>query len=122
MKVAVSVQGTTLDAQVDPRFGRCRQIMVVDTDSLEYTIISNPHIGAAGGAGIQTAQMVSTKKVDAVFTGHCGPKAFQTLQAAGIPVYVEMTGTVREAIAGYNSGDLQPSAGANAQSHAGSHG
>jgi predicted Fe-Mo cluster-binding NifX family protein len=119
MNVAVSAQGTTLDAAVDPRFGRCQQILVVNTETFEYTAMSNPNIGASAGAGIQTAQMLSKKEIQAVLTGHCGPKAFQTLEAAGIPVYVDMAGTVREAVERYNSGQLQPTSQANAQGHAG---
>ncbi len=122
MNVAVSVQGTTLDAQIDPRFGRCQQILVVNTETFEYTVMSNPNIGASGGAGIQTAQMVSTKDIQAVLTGHCGPKAFQTLQAAKIPVYINLTGTVREAVERYNSGQLQPTEQADVGGHAGQSG
>ncbi len=119
MNIAVSAQGTTLDAAVDPRFGRCQQIIVVNTETFEYTAMSNPNIGASGGAGVQTAQMVSKKDVQAVLTGNCGPKAFQTLQAADIPVYIGMDGTVREAVERYNAGQLQLASQANAQGHAG---
>lgn len=119
MNVAVSAQGTTLDAVVDPRFGRCQHILMVNTETFEYTVMSNPNIGASGGAGIQTAQMLSKKEVQAVLTGHCGPKAFRTLQAARIPIYVDIAGTVREAVERYNSGQLQPALQANAEGHAG---
>jgi predicted Fe-Mo cluster-binding NifX family protein len=122
MNVAVSAQGTTLDAAVDPRFGRCQQILVINTDTFEYTVMSNPNIGASGGAGIQTAQMLSTKDIKAVLTGHCGPNAFRTLQAASIPVYVDVAGTVREAVERYNSGQIQPADQANTPSHSGTPG
>lgn len=119
MNVAVSAQGSTLDAAVEPRFGRCQHIVVVDTETFDYTVMSNPNIGASGGAGIQTAQMLSKKAVQAVLTGHCGPKAFRTLQAAGIPIYVDIAGTVRQAVERYKSGQLQSASQANAQGHAG---
>ena len=36
MKIAVSSKGTDLDAEVDPRFGRCQYLLFVDTDTLDY--------------------------------------------------------------------------------------
>ena len=36
MKVAVTSKGTTLDAQVDPRFGRCASFVIVETDDMSF--------------------------------------------------------------------------------------
>lgn len=119
MQVAVSAQGTTLDSPVDARFGRCQHFLVVDTETLEFSAISNPNIGASGGAGIQTAQMLAAKEIQAVLTGHCGPNAFRTLQAADIQVYVNCTGSVRDAVDAYKNGELTPAAQPNTASHAG---
>ncbi|MCX6654927.1 MAG: hypothetical protein NTY03_07370 [Candidatus Bathyarchaeota archaeon] len=41
MKVAVSSTGNSLYSQVDPRFGICQVIMVVDTETLKMKAISN---------------------------------------------------------------------------------
>ena len=107
MKIAVTSIGTDLDAELDPRFGRAQNVLIVDTDSLEVEAIANPNVGAGGGAGVQTAQMVAGKGVEAVLTGNCGPNAFQTLAAAGIKVYVGLSGTVREAVESFTSGALE---------------
>ena len=37
MKVAVSATGSTLDAPVDPRFGRCEVFVLVETDDMTET-------------------------------------------------------------------------------------
>jgi len=108
MKVAVSAMGTDLDAQVDLRFGRCQYFVIVDPDTLEFESIENPNIGAMGGAGIQSGQMMVDRGVRVVLTGNVGPNAFQTLSAAGVQVIAEVNGTVREAIKQFNSDQLRP--------------
>lgn len=118
MKIAVSANGPTLEAVVDPRFGRAPYLLVVDPDTLEFEAVANQiNLQAAQGAGIQTATLVARYQPAAVLTGHCGPKAFQTLRAAGIPVIVEVSGPVREAVEQYRAGQLAPAAGPNATSH-----
>lgn len=104
MKICVSSQGTTLDAQVDPRFGRCQYFLIVDKDTLEYEAIKNPNIDSMGGAGIQSGQLMAEKHVGAVITGNVGPNAFQTLQAAGIDVITSASGSVKEAVERYKKG------------------
>jgi predicted Fe-Mo cluster-binding NifX family protein len=42
MKIAVSATGTDLNAQVDPRFGRCANFILVDTDTMAFEAIPNP--------------------------------------------------------------------------------
>jgi predicted Fe-Mo cluster-binding NifX family protein len=113
MKVAVSAMGTDLNAPIDPRFGRCAHFAIVDTDTMAFETIPNPYITAGGGAGIQSAQLVANKGVQAVLTGNCGPNAFQTLSAAGVQVITGISGTIREAVDRYKSGEFQPTAQAN---------
>jgi len=37
MKVAVSATGPTLDAEVDPRFGRCPYFGIIDPDTMRLS-------------------------------------------------------------------------------------
>jgi predicted Fe-Mo cluster-binding NifX family protein len=106
MKICITSEGKTLDSRVDPRFGRCQYFIIVETDTLEFEAIQNPNIEAMGGAGIQSAQLVASKKVCAVLTGNVGPNAFQTLSTAGIDIYTGVSGSIKEAIEAYKSGKL----------------
>ncbi len=119
MKIAVSSSGSSMDAQVDPRFGRCQFFIIYDTDSGSSESLANEFQGASGGAGTQAAQMVVGKGVKVVLTGNCGPNAFAVLQNAGVQVVTGAAGTVAEAVKNFEQGSLQSSAGPNVAEHAG---
>ena len=108
MKVAISATGTTLESQMDPRFGRCDYFLIIDTDSEELAVINNEmNVNAVDAAGIQAAALVADHNVDFVVTGHCGPKAFNTLNTAKIPVYCCDGGSVREGLEKLKRNELQ---------------
>ncbi len=118
MKVLVTSSGTTLDSPVDPRFARAPYFLVVDTDTEEVQVHDNSaNASAMQGAGVQAAQTVTQLGAQAVLTGHVGPRAFSALQAAGIPVYTGVSGTVREAVANLKAGQLQPTTRPDVQGH-----
>lgn len=106
MKLAISASGRSLDDPVDSRFGRCPYFIIVDGDMQNFEVIENPNKDAQDGAGIQSAQLVAGIGVEAVLTGHCGPKAFQILEAGGIDVFIGMVGSIREAVEQCIKGDL----------------
>jgi len=116
MKICITSQGNNLDAQVDPRFGRCAYFIIVDTEDLEFEAIQNPNLDASGGAGIQSGQLVAGKQVKAVITGNVGPNAFQTLQSAGIELITGVSGRVRDAVEKFKKGELKPSQSASVDS------
>ena len=111
MKICITAEGNNLDSKVDPRFGRCRYFIIVDTDTLSLEAIENPNIESMGGAGVQSGQFVASKGVKAVLTGNVGPNAFQTLQAAKIEVITGISGTVKDAAEKYKKGGLKPTQG-----------
>ncbi len=119
MKICVTSTGKELHNQIDPRFGRCGQFLIVDTDTMKVEVLSNESAMASGGAGIQAAQTVANAGVKAVITGNVGPNAFRTLSAAGIQVYTGATGTVQEAVENFKHGKLTATAAPNVGSHAG---
>jgi len=98
MKIAVSSQGNGPDATMDDRFGRAPFLLIFDSGPGTWEYIDNSEsCAAAHGAGIQTAQRVVDRKVEAVVTGHCGPKALSVLEKAGIEVYVGYSGPAVDA-------------------------
>jgi predicted Fe-Mo cluster-binding NifX family protein len=108
-KVAITCEEPSLDAKVDPRFGRAAGFLVVDLNTMDFEYLDN---GAsqtmAQGAGIQAAESVARSGVRVVLTGFVGPKAFQALSAAGIKVGLNLEGTtVKEAIERYKVGNVE---------------
>jgi len=107
LKIAISATAPSLDAEVDPRFGRCRYFVLIDPDNMEFEAIENANLMASGGAGIASAQTVARKGVQIVLTGDCGPNAYRTLEAAGIQVVTGVSGNIRKAIEQYKSGEFK---------------
>lgn len=107
MKICVTSEGKTLESKVDPRFGRCANFIVIDTENGGFEAFENKNNVLQGGAGIQAAQFVASKGVKAVLTGSVGPNAQQTLTAAGIKMITGVSGTVKEAIEAYKAGRIR---------------
>jgi predicted Fe-Mo cluster-binding NifX family protein len=119
MKIAVSATGPSLDADVDPRFGRCQYMVVGDTDTMQFEGMENASMMAGSGAGISTAQNVANMGARVVITGNCGPNAYQTLSAAGVQIITGVSGSVKQAIEDYKAGKLKPISEPNVGAHAG---
>ena len=119
MKVAVSSSGTTLDSQIDPRFGRCAYFIIVNTDDMSFEAFDNEAIALGGGAGIQSSQFVVSKGAEAVITGNVGPNAVHTLSAAGVEIFTGQTGSVKEAVERYGKGHIRPQKSPNVDNHYG---
>jgi len=122
MKIAISSSGQDLAAQLDPRFGRCRYFLIIETDTMSFEVFDNDNATLGGGAGIQSAQFIAAKGAKALITGHCGPNAVQTLSAAGVQVYVGQAGALQGLVAYFKNGQLTPTTKANASAHAGTGG
>lgn len=118
MKIAITSEGAGAESPVDPRFGRAAGFIIHDTDSGEFQWQDN----ASGresqqGAGIVAAKNIVNSGARVLITGHVGPKAFSTLQAAGIEIYSGAGGTVREAVERFNAGELARASGADVDGH-----
>ena len=118
MKVAVTSHGQELSSEIDPRFGRARWLIVVDTETGKSEAHDNTvNLNATQGAGIQTGQNVANLEVDAVITGNIGPNAFRTLDAAGVKILLAEKQTVDEAINAFKAGRLKEVDQANVEGH-----
>jgi len=89
MKIAISAVGGSPDSPMDARFGRAGYFQV----------------------------FVAGQGVSVLITGHCGPKAFKVLNAAGVKVMLCGGGTVESAVDKYKSGGLKEAAGPDVNGH-----
>ena len=118
MRIAVTSQGSSLQSGLDPRFGRAKYFIVMDTETGAFSAVDNDaNLNAAQGAGIQAAKRIVELGVDALITGHVGPKAFSALQAGGTKIYAGASSTVAEAIAQFQAGQLAAAASPDVEGH-----
>ena len=119
MRIAISATGPDLDAEVDPRFGRCQYFIIVEPDTMQFESVENSSAMASGGAGISAAQMIASKRVEAILTGNCGPNAYQVLSPAGIKIITGVSGKVQDAVQDYKASKYQASSQPNVSGHFG---
>jgi predicted Fe-Mo cluster-binding NifX family protein len=117
MKIAVSSMGEDLGSDIDPRFGRCGQFLLVETDSREFEVVNNDGKNSVGGAGIAAAQLIADNGAEAVITGDVGPNAILLLKKSGIEVFTGADGTVGEALDKFLQGRLADAKDATVSRH-----
>lgn len=103
---------------MDSRFGRAPKFLVYDLETNTFEVIDNQqNLNAAQGAGIQSAETVARLGAKALVTGHCGPKAFRVLAAAGIKIYNTDALTVADALEQFRSDKLREAGSADVEGH-----
>ncbi len=118
MKIAFTTSGNDLSSPLDSRFGRAPKFLIYDLEANIFEIVDNEqNLNAAQGAGIQSAQSIARLGTKALITGHCGPKAFRVLIAAGIKIYNTSAATVSEALNLYVAGKLAEATSADVEGH-----
>lgn len=118
MKIAFTTSGDHLDAPLDSRFGRAAKFLIYDSETEAVEVVDNAqNLNAAQGAGIQAAQTIARSGASCLITGHCGPKAFRVLQAAGVKIYHCPASTLRDALKAFQAGTLEQAQGANVAGH-----
>ncbi len=59
MKIAVTAQGGELTSELDPRFGRAKWFVIIDTETGEHEGLDNSTgVNASSGAGIASGQKI----------------------------------------------------------------
>lgn len=119
MKIAITANGKGLDSEIDPKFGRAQNFVIVDTETMEYTAHENSAVKERGGAGPVAVKTLSDMNVEVVITGNVGPNAFQALDASGIKAYIGASGTVKESIDKWKDGKLSHAGSPSVSSHTG---
>ena len=97
MKIGVLSDGPDLDSWVSDDFGHAPFFLIVDSETLDYTVVENEFMEAEG-AGMKVADAIVSLKVDAVVTGGIGSHGYDILTKAGIRVSFDEEGTVEECV------------------------
>jgi len=113
--VAISANGRDIDAGVEPRFGRARFFILVDPITQEWEPVDNlANLSSLREVGLLTARTLTKNRVvQTVLTGNCGPRAFDELHGAGVKVFLNAQGTVRQALFKWRCGELEQASGPN---------
>jgi predicted Fe-Mo cluster-binding NifX family protein len=107
MKIAISADGTDLQARVAHRFGASQYLVIVDPGTGYFEAV--PNLGTLGqrGAGMHAVVLAVKEGVKAVLTGYCSPAVCSQLTANGIEILTGLSGTVGEVAEKYKKGYLQ---------------
>lgn len=108
MIIFISAQGPTIESPKDDRFGRCRWLIKVNSETQEWQAFENPGVNQSGGAGVAAAQFVVDQKADVVISGSFGPNASSTFRAAKIEMrtFGRDISTAQQAVDAYLQGNL----------------
>ena len=118
MRIAISSTGKQLDSNLDPRFGRAAYFIILDVETMAYEAVENTrNLNFPQGAGIQAGKALADQQVDALITGHCGPKAFKVLRNAGVKIITGAGGKVADAIDQFKKGELEIASEADVEGH-----
>jgi predicted Fe-Mo cluster-binding NifX family protein len=101
-----TLDNTGPDALISAHFGSAPYFEFVDTDAEAFEAVSNAHAHHAHGS-CNPLSALTSRRVDAVVCRGLGRRAFERLDAAGIPVYVTDGLDVAAAIAAFDTGRLQ---------------
>jgi len=97
MKIGVLAEGDSLDSLVAEDFGHAPFFLIVEGESLDFTVIGNEFANGEG-AGFKVAKAIVDMKVDHVVCGGIGTHGLKILQDANIRVWYDMDEmTVEEA-------------------------
>jgi len=108
MKICITSQGASLDAQAEERFGRAPFFIITDTETGSFEALENQYAGSGGGVGPKAAQVLIADQVTALVCGMVGGNAREVLLAAGIQVYsYHANGTARDALEQFNKNTLE---------------
>lgn len=100
MKIGVLSDGPDLSSEVSEDFGHAPFFLIVDSETLDYTVVENEFMEAEG-AGMKVAQAIVDIGVEAVVVGGIGTHGFNILDKAGIDVSYDEEGSVEECVTDY---------------------
>jgi predicted Fe-Mo cluster-binding NifX family protein len=106
MKIAMPVDGKTMESGVCISFGRTPYFLIYDTETKESVFFDNSAAASQGGAGIKAAQTVVDSQVGALLTPRCGENAAAVINTAKIKIYKTINDSIKDNIAAFEAGKL----------------
>ncbi|MFZ7134182.1 MAG: NifB/NifX family molybdenum-iron cluster-binding protein [Eubacteriales bacterium] len=106
MKIALPVEGNSVESSVCQNFGRAPYFLIHNTLSKENEFIDNAAVTTQGGAGIKAAQTIVDHQADALITPRCGENAAKVMNGANIIIYKTINDTINENIDAFYRGKL----------------
>lgn len=107
MKIAITSFGPNLTSQLCPRLGSCEYLLVIDSENMNFEVSVNKNKSSTDSNGSRAARFLISKKVHAVITGRCRLDTFQILTDAGVYVYLNQSGIVKDVLKNYRAGHLR---------------
>ena len=103
MKIALTTEGTDLDAAVSGRFARTPYFLIVDHATMEYQAVENTSpLDVSTGLGLRAAWIVVNRHASMVITGRLGSNARRILEQHDVRIVTGADGmTAREAVSRY---------------------
>lgn len=106
MKIAMPVEGKSMEADVCISFGRTPYFLIYDIETKESLFLDNSAAASQGGAGIKAAQTIVDNKAAVLITPRCGENAAEVIKAAGIKIYKIINNSIKANIDAFNDGKL----------------
>lgn len=103
MKIAVTANGGSLEALVEPHFNRCSHFVIVDSETMKFSAMGSSASKFAGGIESAAVRELVKRKVSILMTRHLVPDTENAIKAAGITVVPPPAGTVRTVVQQYLS-------------------
>jgi predicted Fe-Mo cluster-binding NifX family protein len=106
MKIAIPVDGASMDTTICISFGRTPYFLIYDTESKDAKFISNSAAASQGGAGIKSAQTIIDHQAEAVLTPRCGENAAEVFHASNIKIYQTNGNLLKHNLQSFEKGEL----------------
>lgn len=107
MRVAMPIEGQSLESAICQSFGRSPYYLFYDTEESFGDYKENSAPASLGGAGIKAAQLILDEKADALLTPRCGENAAQVLREGGVRIYKTEGDSVRSNLEAFKAGRLE---------------
>jgi predicted Fe-Mo cluster-binding NifX family protein len=98
MKIGITTEEPDMEAFVAQRFGLCRYLLVVDSETLSFEAVPNPGASAVAQSGIEMVILAISHGAEVVVTGFISPTAHKHLTENGIRVIQEVQGKASAAL------------------------